>query len=428
MEKNILFEEHSHSRTDGSSKDSPKISQSIGSLGKPIQLSWPTDYQVITQAFGANPELHYDRNLPGHEGLDIRAPQNSRVYCCADGVVETIHIQDDDNYANGHFVIVLHNEGYRTTYGHLGKIQVNKGQKVKSGELIGYASLSGQTGGGTIHLGLSKEGATASGLTHYPNNIIDPTPFLSFSSKPGKAISYPWVFGRCLTGIRLNSGESNAMSDRTPEAVLLEMNTEKEAIRGLRTNYPTLFLLSQLSLPKVKKPLSAVEWVAWVRPFIQNQIAAGVGFFSLLNTPNLTKQGFGYHWNSGKGFGRWFLDAAMLIKDSFPDVKLGFPALAPGDQIVGQRYPAAVFMEEADEVILQADWLGVNCYWNQPQEMFDEETGGYYKKLRRYYPEQLIFITDFGNKSSIFQGMNANEASRYLESVKDAAGIGAAFA
>ena len=53
----------------------------------PIQLHWPTDYVRITQAFGINPDIYAYWGLPGHEGIDIRAPRNSNIYACADGEV-----------------------------------------------------------------------------------------------------------------------------------------------------------------------------------------------------------------------------------------------------------------------------------------------------------------------------------------------------
>src|SRR3989304_1597139 len=97
--KKILFEEDSAPQ--GSSKQVSRVPQTLGGFGSPVALRWPTDYHVITQDFGANPEIHHHRNLPGHEGLDIRAPVNSKVYACADGIVESIQIHDGKGYPYG---------------------------------------------------------------------------------------------------------------------------------------------------------------------------------------------------------------------------------------------------------------------------------------------------------------------------------------
>ena len=411
----------------GSAKEMPQIAQTVASFGAPIELKWPTDYQVITQAFGANPELHWERGLPGHEGLDIRAPAYSKVYAAAAGKVETVHAQDVEGHPYGRFVTVAHQDGYRTTYGHLGRVLVSKGQNVTRGSVVANAGKTGLTNGGHIHFSLSKQGATAGGLTHLPNDIIDPTPFLSFTAMEHDTSFYPWPFGRCLNGVYL--GVENDSIDRiSAEAVLMNSELEKEKIVSLRTKRPNLFLLTQLPLPKTSKPISPSEWAAWVSPSVQRHIQAGVGYFSMLNTPNLTGHGLGLHWKSGEEFGRWWMEAVSLLKTTFPAGRFGFPALSPGAQVTGQRVDADIFMEGADEAILSADWLGVMCNWGAPQKMQDEAYGKYYSKFRRYYPDHLLFITNFGNAGRLQdEATKQREANQYFELIKNEPGVGAAF-
>lgn len=429
MEKNIPFEESTN--TPKIKKDVEQIRQIVGSFGNPIHLRWPTDYVVVTQAFTANPELHFDRNLPGHEGLDIRAPLNSKVYACADGMVETVHSRMEDGNPYGRYVIILHADGYRTLYGHLGSFTVSKGQKVMSGTVIGNAGPTGQTTGGYIHLNLMQQSATAKGLTQFPDDIIDPTPFLSFSAEPRDFSAYPWPIGRCLQGIFAN-GEELAIDisgKYVVEAALIRMGASKESIAVLRKSNPMLFLMTQLQLPATRKAITAAEWAARVRPSVQGHVEAGVGYFAVLRAPNLASEGCGLHWTSGKDFGRWWIDAVSLLKTSFPMAKFGFPGLTPGPQITGQRLDALTFMEAADEAMLHADWIGAICTWSAPKEMLDEDKGAYFSTLRRYYPDQLIFITEFGSVNlSLDASTRANEAARYFEIVKNEAGIGAMFA
>jgi len=430
MEKNIPFENRDPQPVD-TKKDVEPIRQTIGSFGSSIMLNWPTDFLVVTQPFGVNPELHSQRNLPSHEGLDIRAPLNSKVYACADGVVETVHTRVEDGSPYGRYVIILHKDGYRTLYGHLGTTLVSKDQNVKGGTVIGNAAPTGQTTGGHIHLSLFQRGATAKGLTHFPDDIIDPTPFLSFTAKPPDISTYPWPIARCLAGVHVNEGspEITFSTKYIPEALLLKMDSNKESIVSLKKANPTLFLMSQLDLRLTKRALTAPEWAAWVRPFVQRHVEAGVGYFAVLRAPNLITHGYGVHWASGKEFSRWWMDAVSLLKINFPTTKFGFPGLAPGPQITGQRLDAANFMEGADEAILNADWVSTICNWSSPREMLGEDKGTYYTILRRYYPDQLIFITEFGSlDSSLDPSARANEAARYIEIVKNQAGIGAAFA
>lgn len=430
MEKNILFERQEPALRE--KKVGPQVAQTVGSFGKAIQLRWPTDYVVITQPFGANLELFQNRGFPGHEGLDIRAPLDSKVYACADGTVETVNLRPDDDNPYGRYATILHGDGYRTLYGHLSTIAVAKGQKVKAGTVIGNAGPTGQTSGGHIHLSLTQQGATAKGLTHFLDDIVDPTPFLSFSAKRRDFSVYPWPLGRCLRGAHLSDDGSgmNASANiaAEAEAVMLGKNTSKERISDLRKSNPTLFMMTQLGLPTTRKVVAANEWVGWVQSTVQQHVEAGVGYFVVHRAPNLASEGYGLHWGSGKEFGRWWMDAVSLLKARFPMTRFGFPGLAPGLQITGQRLDGAAFMEGADEAILHADWIGAICNWDNPKEMMDEDKGVHYLTLRRYYPDQLIFITEFGSvNTSLDANSRMSEDNRYFEIVKNEAGIGAAF-
>ena len=55
-----------------------------------LALVWPTDFRVYTQKFGQRPEFYGKFGLPGHEGVDIRAPNGANVYACAEGVVTLV--------------------------------------------------------------------------------------------------------------------------------------------------------------------------------------------------------------------------------------------------------------------------------------------------------------------------------------------------
>jgi murein DD-endopeptidase MepM/ murein hydrolase activator NlpD len=59
----------------------------------PFQLRWPTDYPKIVQPFGVNPDIYRRYGLPGHEGLDIRAPFKANVYAAADGTVFQVNAE-----------------------------------------------------------------------------------------------------------------------------------------------------------------------------------------------------------------------------------------------------------------------------------------------------------------------------------------------
>lgn len=135
---------------------------------------WPTEYLTITQHFGANPQNYAQFGLPGHEGLDIRAPMGSKVFAAAPGQVYRVHI-NPHNHNYGIHIRVQHRNGYKSIYAHLQKALVREGQRVDAGSVLGLANNTGNSFGSHLHLTLKKEGAR---YRNWPHNIIDPTPYL----------------------------------------------------------------------------------------------------------------------------------------------------------------------------------------------------------------------------------------------------------
>lgn len=136
--------------------------------------AWPTDYVHVTQVFGANADYYGQWGLPGHEGVDIRAPKGSPIYAVAGG---TVYLATGDSGNYGIQVRIEHRGGYRSVYAHLSSKTVANGDRVEAGEIIGYAGDTGNilSGGSHLHLTLKLDGDHAPG---YPGNIIDPMPFV----------------------------------------------------------------------------------------------------------------------------------------------------------------------------------------------------------------------------------------------------------
>jgi len=92
----------------------------------------------VTSGFGRrlHPILKVRRN---HPGIDFAAKLGTPIYATADGVIKLAK----HNGGYGNCVIIDHQFGFETRYGHMQKILVRYGQKVKRGEKIG---LVGKTG------------------------------------------------------------------------------------------------------------------------------------------------------------------------------------------------------------------------------------------------------------------------------------------
>jgi LysM repeat protein len=82
-----------------------------------------------------------------HNGVDIRAPLHTPIGAAADGVVEFAGISG----GYGKCVILRHARGYRTLYGHMERIYVHRGQKVKQHQFLGRVGMTGRTTGPHLH-------------------------------------------------------------------------------------------------------------------------------------------------------------------------------------------------------------------------------------------------------------------------------------
>ena len=113
----------------------------------------PVDSGKITYQFGnrTHPILKVTRH---HDGLDIQAPTGRSVYATADG--EIVYAGMLGGY--GKTVKIKHGEIYQTMYGHLNKIFVRVGQKVRKGEKIGVVGNTGISTVSHLHYEIRKNG------------------------------------------------------------------------------------------------------------------------------------------------------------------------------------------------------------------------------------------------------------------------------
>ncbi|MEW6128368.1 MAG: M23 family metallopeptidase [Acidobacteriota bacterium] len=118
----------------------------IGSIVREDQLKLatiPDGYPVegyLTDDFGPrrNP---MGSGYENHPGLDIAAEFGTPVKATADGVV--VHAAPMGGYGN--LVAIYHSNGIVTRYGHLSKITVEQGQRIKRGDQIGNVGSTGRS-------------------------------------------------------------------------------------------------------------------------------------------------------------------------------------------------------------------------------------------------------------------------------------------
>jgi murein DD-endopeptidase MepM/ murein hydrolase activator NlpD len=134
-----------------------------------IPNGYPVQYIGVSSPFGwrIHPILH---KREFHPGIDLRAKMKTPIYATADAIVEYAHYHKTSGY--GRLIILDHNFGFKTLFGHLSKIVVKNGEFVKKGDLIGYTGSSGLSNGPHLHYEI-----------RYIGMVLNPKYFLKWNLK-----------------------------------------------------------------------------------------------------------------------------------------------------------------------------------------------------------------------------------------------------
>ncbi len=106
-----------------------------------------------------------------HKGIDIAAPQGTPIYAIADGQVKQLQMKHVEGKAYGRYIIIQHDGGMASLYSQMSRYNVDLGQKVKKGDVIGYVGQSGISTGPHLHLEVKKNGEN-----------VNPADFIDFTS------------------------------------------------------------------------------------------------------------------------------------------------------------------------------------------------------------------------------------------------------
>lgn len=103
-----------------------------------IQPVINNSFTLLASSYGMRIHPFY-KTLVSHQGVDYSVPEGSRVFATADGVVREVSRRS----SSGLSVLIDHGNGYQTLYAHLSEANVERGQRVRRGDII---AASGNTG------------------------------------------------------------------------------------------------------------------------------------------------------------------------------------------------------------------------------------------------------------------------------------------
>lgn len=111
--------------------------------------------------------IHKIRKM--HTGIDFTAPTGTPIYATGDGVVDNNPRERDAGYGN--YVIIDHGYGYQTLYGHMSKVNVRKGQRIKRGHVIGFVGSTGTSTAPHLHYEVIKNGVKVNPINFFYNDL-----------------------------------------------------------------------------------------------------------------------------------------------------------------------------------------------------------------------------------------------------------------
>ena len=127
-------------------------------------LKAPLNYRRISSTFSNARKHPVTKVVRPHHGVDYAAATGTPVVTIADG---TVIEKGWDSKGGGNYLKIKHNSTYTTTYMHLNGFAkgIQKGSKVKQGQLIAYVGNTGTSTGPHLDFRLCKNGKYINPLT-----------------------------------------------------------------------------------------------------------------------------------------------------------------------------------------------------------------------------------------------------------------------
>lgn len=128
----------------------------VGNKGNYIRAAWIEELNCIwplQRVKGQNISSYWGDGR-NHKGLDIASAYDTEIYAVQAGTVITAEY----NEGYGYYVVIEHNGGFKTLYGHASQLCVEKGDKVDQGQLIAFVGSTGMSTGNHLHFEIIRNG------------------------------------------------------------------------------------------------------------------------------------------------------------------------------------------------------------------------------------------------------------------------------
>ena len=144
-----------------------------------IPLKPPMEHYYVSSPYG--PRKHpVTGKYRMHHGIDLAGTWQENITVSADGTV----VFAGYHGSFGKVIRIKHNYGIMTTYGHLAKINVRRGDLVSEGQVIGKMGRTGKVKGAHLHYEISVNGKSQNPATYIKigRNLLSRTSLKNFAN------------------------------------------------------------------------------------------------------------------------------------------------------------------------------------------------------------------------------------------------------
>jgi murein DD-endopeptidase MepM/ murein hydrolase activator NlpD len=136
---------------------------------------WPVT-GIVSGLYGSRRILNGEPRSP-HLGVDIAASEGTPVIAPNSGIVVLV----DDEFFTGNTVMLDHGLGLTSVFAHMSRVDVQEGESVAAGQVIGAVGMSGRATGPHLHWGVHLMGVGVD-----PALLAGPMPATGPPSSPGQ--------------------------------------------------------------------------------------------------------------------------------------------------------------------------------------------------------------------------------------------------
>ena len=145
-----------------------------------LPLKPPMEHYYVSSSYG--PRKHpVTGKYRMHHGIDLAGTWQENISVSADGTV----VFAGYHGSFGKVIRIRHNYGIMTTYGHLAKINVRRGDIVNEGQIIGKMGRTGKVKGAHLHYEISVNGKSQDPATYIKigRNLLSRTSLKGYADK-----------------------------------------------------------------------------------------------------------------------------------------------------------------------------------------------------------------------------------------------------